>query len=133
MGKREPLFWFSTIINGRRWDVYLSAASITRDLAEGGATQDRCDGITDASIHRVWVDAGQSSTKIDSTTLHELLHVCLATSYVWPAERLVTALEEPLFRLVTAFGFAFPPKPDGWRSLQRYARKCDPSDLGKGT
>lgn len=131
--KYEPLFWFRVTVGGRRWNVYLSAASLTRDLAEGAPTGDRCAGLADAKLHTIWIDAGQTPTSIDTTALHELLHVCLAASYVWPAERIVTALEVPLWRLISGLGFRWPDKPAGWRALHRYAKRCDPSDLDRGT
>lgn len=124
-----PLLWFSIVVRGRRWAVYLSAADISKELGAGMPTEDRSSGAADPYTHSVYVDAGQTTAEIDSTTLHELMHVCLASSYVWPSERVVTALEPTLWRLLSDLGFKWPDKPRGWRAMQRHARSIDPSDL----
>lgn len=120
-----PLLWFSVLAKGRRWTVHLSAADLTEELGCGTPAGERIAGLADPVTHSIYVDAGQSEKDVDSTTLHEILHVCLATTYVWPAERVVAALEQPLWRILKSLGFAWPEKPKKWRTLQRHAKRVN--------
>lgn len=120
-----PLLWFTFRDRpGNKWRVLFSTPSVSPILAEAyGYTTERT----------VVLDVRYPWGRIVRTLGHELGHVVLYDRDdidMDKEEAAVALVAHPLAALLSKppFGLAYPPRPSGYLTYKRWARKVDPLD-----
>lgn len=118
--EREPLLWFTVKDRSKHlWRIYLTCQAVSPEL-NGNA------GMTFYNERRILVDVKTHSYDQDDTALHELMHVALNSAELpTETEEYVVASATPhlLYMLQKVGKLRFPPRPAGYNSLARYARR----------
>lgn len=118
MRRRRRLEWFRFKIGGRAWRVVFEPRLM--DLDTGAELL----GLCDFERCMIRLSAAQPMPDVCATLLHELMH-CAGQSYVasesdpTAEERFICASEVRLWAIIVQFGFAPPPLPNGFDSMQR--------------
>lgn len=121
----RPLLWFTfRDRTGHKWRVLFSTPTVSPMLA---------DAYGYTTMYTVVLDVRYQWQMIVRTLGHELGHVAL-----FDREDILPLAEEAAVTLVASaltsllsrkpFGVRLPPKPSGYASYKRWARKVDPLD-----